>query len=171
MRKIYSQILLLNSFISAIYASKILRRTITAISIVIFMLPVKSYAQVIITSPSLTVTTCGNFPTAYFTLSDIIIKETSSGDFSPATNLTLVLSVPANFEFQPGIGIVSYAASANISSAAISVTASTITITYSSNTNTNKIDALTISGISIRGINGVASNQSITRGGTSTGVI
>jgi len=123
-------------------------------------------AQVIITTPSTAnVTTCGSFPTSYFSLGNIVITEKNQSDFASGPNDTLLLSTPSNFEFQPGSGSVSIGGG-NISSASIKVTATTITITYSIS-NTNKIDSLTISGLSVRGINGAVSAQNLMRtGGT-----
>jgi hypothetical protein len=126
-------------------------------------------AQVTITAPSLTVNTCGNFPTNYAPLANIVISEKNTGDFSVGTNVTLVLSSPSNFEFQPGTGSVSYTSGANISAASINITATSVTITYSAS-NTNKPDALTISGLYVRGITGAATGQMMTRTGGS-GVI
>jgi hypothetical protein len=71
---------------------------------------------------------------------------------SPQTNNTLILTVPAGFEFRPGFGTVTTttpAASGNISgTASISVTANTITVTFSVS-GTNKWDDITISGIQV----------------------
>ncbi|HXS58688.1 MAG TPA: PKD-like domain-containing protein, partial [Hanamia sp.] len=125
-------------------------------------------AQVSITAPSLTVSTCGTFPTNFAALGDIVITETSNSNFASATGQTLILSAPANFEFQAGQGSVSYISGNNISSATVAVTTNTITVTYSVS-NTNRADQLTISGIMVRGITGVATNQTVTRtGGTGT---
>jgi hypothetical protein len=122
-------------------------------------------AQVIITTPpTANVTTCGSFPTSYFSVGDIVITEKNQSDFASGTNVTLILSAPSNFEFQAGSGSVSAASNGNISGASISVTATTITITYTVS-QTNKADALTISGLNVRGINGAVSAQNLTRSG------
>jgi hypothetical protein len=137
----------------------------------IAIMPIITVAQVTITAPSLNVTTCGNFPTDYFSLGDIVIREKSTGDFSSTTNGTIILTAPANFEFQSGTGLINYASGANVISPypSVAITATTITITYSVSGN-NKIDSLKLSGLKIRGINGPAINQTITRTG-GTGVI
>src|SRR6185312_5062606 len=142
---------------------------------IIFLIPgtvfcSEASAQVSITAPSLTLTTCGTFPTNYFALGNIIIKENSTSDFAVGSNVTLILSAPANFEFQAGQGSVSYISGNNISSATVAVTTNTITVTYSVS-NTNRADQLTISGIMVRGITGVASNQTLSRTAVSSGTI
>lgn len=124
-------------------------------------------AQVSITKPSLSFSTCTGFPTSYSTLGNIVITETGTSNFSTGSNITLILSAPANFEFKASTGSVSYTNSKNITAASIAVTTSTITITYSVS-GTNKTDTMTISGIQLRGIT-TASSGDITRtGGTGT---
>ena len=125
-------------------------------------------AQVAITEPNLSITSCSGFPSAYSTLGNIIITESAITNFSTGTGITLVLSAPANFEFRPVFGTVAVAGSANLSSPSIAVTASTITITYTCSNN-NKPDTMTISGLQVRAINS-ASTGNITRTG-GTGVI
>jgi hypothetical protein len=131
-------------------------------------MPIITFAQVTITAPTLTVSTCGTFPTNYFSLGNIVITERSTGDFSSITNGTLILSAPINFEFQSGTGSITYGSGANVTFPypSITVTATTITITYTVS-KTNQIDQLTLSGIKVRGINGLATNQTITRTGGS----
>jgi len=121
-------------------------------------------AQVVITAPSLNVTTCGNFPTDYFPLGNIVIQEKSDGDFSGVSNGKIILSAPADFEFQPGNGNAS-GTGQNISSVSMIVTSTSITITYSIG-GTNKNDNITITGLKVRGINGAASGEKLTRTGT-----
>src|SRR5437870_611996 len=88
-------------------------------------------ANVTVTAPSLTVSGCP-FPTAYFTLGNIVITEGSKGDIANGTNVTLILSAPANFEFQAGIGTASDNAQ-NVTVNGITVTATTITLTITVN--------------------------------------
>jgi hypothetical protein len=114
-----------------------------------------SRAAVAVTVPSLTITTA-SFPSAYSALGNIVVDEGANGDFTiPAasTNYTFVISAPANFEFQAGVGTVS--GGADITTVSIAVTATAITITYQSNeaNRTNEDDILTISGIQVRAIN------------------
>src|SRR5258708_26267608 len=57
------------------------------------MVPVKSFAQVTITKPSLTVYACGGtFPTGYSLLGNIVITEVvgSNGDFANGGPVTLI---------------------------------------------------------------------------------
>ena len=71
-------------------------------------------AQVSITKPSLSFSTCTGFPTSYSTLGNIVITETGTSNFSTGSNITLILSAPANFEFKASTGSVSYTNSKNI---------------------------------------------------------
>ena len=124
-------------------------------------------AQVIVTKPNLSIPVCSGFPSSYYPLGDIEINEYYVGDFSFGNSKTLILSAPANFEFQPSIGTISYNSFGNVTPTAISISATTITITYNCD-NTNKGDNFTIYGLKIRAIN-VASTANITRtGGTGT---
>jgi hypothetical protein len=68
--------------------------------------PQKSFANVTVTPPpSLTVYACGGaFPTAYSSLGSIVITEGVNTDFAVGSNVTLILTAPTNFEFQPGVG-------------------------------------------------------------------
>jgi|GEM_PF-1173713 len=127
-----------------------------------------SYGAVTVTNPTLNFTPYTAFPSAYQTLGDIVIDESLDVDFSIGTNITLILTCPANFEFQAGVGTVSYTSNRNITAATIVVTSTTITVTYSVDA-VNKADVLTISGIKVRAT-GAATNATITRTG-GTGVI
>ncbi|HEY6975515.1 MAG TPA: PKD-like domain-containing protein, partial [Chitinophagaceae bacterium] len=147
---------------------KSLTRVVWAFVFLIFALPETSFANVVITAPSLTLTACGSFPTSYSALGNIVITEGSNGDFATGNNKTLILTAPANFEFQAGIGSVSFLGGANLSNTSITVTTTTITVQYDVNNN-NRHDVLTISGINVRGITAAASNRTVTRtGGTGT---
>ncbi|MBI5219320.1 MAG: hypothetical protein HY958_10360, partial [Bacteroidia bacterium] len=129
-----------------------------------------AFAAVSITKPSLAINTCSVYPTAYHTLGDIIIAEPNGGqkaNFAIGTDVTLILSAPANFQFEPGIGYVSYTASEDITAATIVVTATTITITYTCPT-VDHVDAMTISGLRLRAT-AASGAVNITRtGGTGT---
>ena len=125
-------------------------------------------AQVSITKPSLSITTCNGFPSGYNTLPNIVITEGANSDFSAGTNVTLILTIPTNFEFQANTGNVTFASSANLSAATItSLTSNTITITYSSSQN-NKKDIITISGLQVRAINSASTGEITRTGGTGT---
>jgi hypothetical protein len=125
-----------------------------------FCISISAYAAVTVTNPTLTFAYAG-FPSGYLTLGDITLTEGAKGDFSAGNNQTLILTCPANFEFQAGVGTVTYTASRNITAASIVVTASTITVTYSV-TGTAKTDKLFIQGISVRAM-GPATNAQILR--------
>ncbi len=110
--------------------------------------------------------TCLNVaPGGYLSIGDIIFNENNNGDFATGTNVTLLLSAPANFNFQAGVGTVSYTNSRNFTSASIVVTATTITVTYTIS-GTNKDDRLTISGINVRSTLAGSSGQILRTGGT-----
>jgi len=133
-----------------------------------FLFVTEINAQVSITKPSLSITTCTGFPSVYNALGDIVITEGANGDFSPGTNVTLILTVPNNFEFQANTGNVTFASGSNISAATItSRTSSTITITYSSS-QTNKKDTMTISGLEVRPTNSASTGDITRTGGTGT---
>ncbi|MES2284032.1 MAG: PKD-like domain-containing protein, partial [Bacteroidota bacterium] len=120
-------------------------------------------AGVVITAPSLTVTGC-SFPTPYSNLNNIVITETSPGDIS--TFGTLIITAPANFEFLPTTGAVGFTAGRDISIATVTVSASTVTVTLNGSTASN-IDAITISGLQVRGVTGASGATNITRNGGS----
>ncbi len=141
-------------------------KKIFTLSILLLAMLTTSFANVTITKPSLTINTC-SYASGYNTLGDIIIDESSNGEFSKQTNVTLVLTAPTNFEFQASIGSVTYLSGNNITAATISVTATTITITYTVG-GTNKDDQLTISGIMVRAITGASSGYITRTGGTGT---
>ncbi|HBG70562.1 MAG: hypothetical protein A2W93_06145 [Bacteroidetes bacterium GWF2_43_63] len=126
-----------------------------------------SQAAVSVTAPTLNISTA-TFPSVYYPLGNIVITEVANGDFSAGTNVTLIIQAPTNFEFQPSIGTVSFAASANISAATMtSVTANLITITYSSS-GTNKKDVITITGLMVRATNMASTGNATRSGGTGT---
>ncbi|MBK9046462.1 MAG: T9SS type A sorting domain-containing protein [Bacteroidetes bacterium] len=107
-------------------------------------------------------------PGAYLAIGDIVIQENNNGDFSSAGgSRTLILSAPANFQFQAGVGNVTYQAGRNITAASIAVAAGTITVTYTCS-NTNRSDRMTISGIMARATAVPASGNIVRTGGTGT---
>src|ERR1051326_3614212 len=127
-------------------------------------------ANVTITAPTLTITTCSTFPTSYNPLGNIVITEGASGDFSDnTTGRTLIFTAPANFEFLNGAGSVTATAGNNIdeTTIAISVTTSSVTVTYDVS-GTNKTDAITISGLMIRATAASAAVNMTRTGGTGT---
>jgi len=86
---------------------------------------------------------------AYSTLGNIVITEGANADFAAQSGTTLILTAPSGWQFNAGVGSVSFTASRNITSAAISVSSSAITVTISV-TGTSLTDALTISGIQVQ---------------------
>ena len=136
--------------------------------LIAFFIVGNSNAQVRITKPNMSIVVCSGFPSGYLPLGNIIITENQISNFSnSASALTLVLTAPANFEFNPGFGTVLVSGN-NLSSPSIVVTSSTITITYTCS-NTNKLDLMTLSGLQVRATN-IASTGNITKTG-GTGVI
>ncbi len=124
-------------------------------------------ATVTITKPSLTISTC-SFPSSYSTLGNIVITEGSGSDFSAAVGGTIVLTAPANFQFDTTVNpTVTFAAGKNITAAAGIVNSATqITITYSS-TGTTQLDVMTIAGIQIRAT-AASGAVNITKSGSGT---
>lgn len=109
-------------------------------------------------------------PGAYTTIGTITISENSKSDFAtPQAGTTLILTAPTGFQFNPGIGNVSYTGGANITAAAIAVTAATITVTLSVSNN-NRFDDLFITNIQVRATLPSASGQILRTavGGTAT---
>lgn len=123
------------------------------------------FAQVAITAPSLTVTACPTFPTNPRTLGDIVITETAVGDISGSG--TIILSAPTNFEFISA-GTAS-ATGTEITGVSIALTnATTLTLTFTVG-GLLELNAITMSGIQVRGINTDTPASNITHiGGTAT---
>ncbi|MFI5218484.1 MAG: hypothetical protein ACHQNT_03265 [Bacteroidia bacterium] len=89
-------------------------------------------------------------PGSFTTLSTIHISENNKDDYaSPQAGAVIVLSAPLGFEFNPGVGSVSYSPSKNITTASIVVSSASILITISVS-GTNKFDDLYISNIQSR---------------------
>src|SRR5215471_9559734 len=80
---------------------------------------------------------------AFTALGNIVITEGASGDFGAGTGQTLVLTPPSGWQFNPGVGSVSFTSGRNITAASIAVTNSMATITLSVNS-TTAMDILTI---------------------------
>jgi hypothetical protein len=90
---------------------------------------------------------------AFTALGNIVITEGDAADFDAGSDQTLVLTVPPGWQFNPGVGTVSFTGSRNISAATISVTASDLTITFSVN-GTDKLDTMTIGGLQVQALDG-----------------
>lgn len=122
-----------------------------------------SFGQVSIIAPTLTITGC-SFPTSYMPLANIVISENSPGDiYLSGGNGTLVLSAPANFEFLSGTGAVGYTAG-DITAASMAVTLNTLTVSLTGATIAN-LDAITISGLMVKGVSGASGAANVTRTG------
>jgi hypothetical protein len=64
------------------------------------------YGQVTITKPNLTINPCV-FPSAYSVLGQIQIQESNNNDTAnQGYGRTIILTAPANFEFNPGVGTI-----------------------------------------------------------------
>ena len=123
------------------------------------------FAQVTITVPSLTVSSCSPFPTNEGSLGNIIIAENSASDFSVIAGGTIIISAPANFEFTNAGTATASGAEMSLESSALT-NSTTITLTFTV-TGTVVLNSLTISGIKVRGISVATSASSVTRtGGT-----
>ncbi|MDD5569505.1 MAG: hypothetical protein PHG23_03800, partial [Candidatus Pacebacteria bacterium] len=83
---------------------------------------------------------------AYTRLGDIVITEGATGDFAEGKELTLILTAPKNWSFEPEAGEVAF--DGNITSASISVKERVVIITYTVE-KTNKRDTLTISRLQV----------------------
>ncbi|HLP17399.1 MAG TPA: T9SS type A sorting domain-containing protein [Bacteroidota bacterium] len=94
----------------------------------------------------------------FTTIGTITITEGAMGDFGKnQTNVTLILTAPTDWVFNPGQGTVGFTAGRDILSASLAVTATTITVTLSTDNGAsgeNAIDELTISGIQVQSTNG-----------------
>lgn len=98
-------------------------------------------------------------PGAFTSIGTITIAEGAMSDFaSPQINTTFILTAPANFEFNPGVGSVSFTPGRNITSASVVVTSTTVTVTISVS-GTNLLDNLYISNLQMRGLTAMASGQ------------
>jgi hypothetical protein len=107
---------------------------------------------------------------AYTTLGDIVITEVANGDFAVGTGVTMILSPPANWEFNAGVGSVAVQSGRNLTGVSVNVTSTAVTVTYTSG-GTNKADVMTISGIAVRATTGLGlPGGNITRSG-GTGAI
>ncbi len=121
-----------------------------------------AFGAVTITAPSLTITTC-SFPSIPSAIGNIVITEGLVGDIS--TFGTLILTAPTNFEFMAA-GSASFTGT-NITSVSVALTnANTITLTINGS-GTNIIDAITMTGITVRAIAASAASNIRRTDGTS----
>ncbi|MBL4577912.1 MAG: hypothetical protein JKX74_05530 [Flavobacteriales bacterium] len=153
-----------NTFISKMGFQKL-----GVVLFVLYAFGFNASADVTITAPSLTVYSCTTFPTPYYTLGDIVITETAKDEITQCGCVqTLILTAPTNFEFNPNVGTVTESPADDVTAVTLDVTATTITVTITTNAGgTSLTDVVTISGIGVRGINGVTGASTVTRtGGT-----
>src|SRR5580765_2529603 len=66
---------------------------------------------------------------AFTARGNIVITEAAATDFTAGNNQTLILTIPSGWQFNPGVGTVSFTLARNITAATISVTASKLTVT------------------------------------------
>ena len=106
---------------------------------------------------------------AYTTLGDVVLTEGSVSDFSIGYNVTVRLSCPSGWSFNPSATVIATALPLNdiSSTAVLSVSTTLITVQLTIIGNTN-LDALTISGIEVRANEGgnIPCSANIIRGGT-----
>lgn len=123
------------------------------------------FAQITVTAPSLTVAACPSFPTSPGTLGNLVITETAAGDISGSG--TVILTAPTNFEFtSAGTATATGTEITGISIVLTNATTLTLTFTVSSLT---ELNALTLGGIQVIGINAATPASNITHtGGTAT---
>ncbi|OJJ16795.1 hypothetical protein BKI52_33360 [marine bacterium AO1-C] len=113
-----------------------------------------------ITAPSLNLCNGGG----YSTLDPIVINETTNGTFATGAAQTLILSIPAGAEFNPGVGSVASTGNDITNIVVSSVLAGAITITYDVG-DTEDINSIIISGLQVRGT-AVGSGNITRTGGT-----
>ncbi len=139
---------------------------ITAVSIIILASAGLNnlFSQVTITAPSLTLTACSAFPTNSGNLGDIVITEIAAGDISGSG--TLILTAPANFEFtSAGTASATGTEITGVSSVLTDAVTITLSLTVGG---TAELNAITLSGIQIRGITAATAVSDVARtGGTS----
>jgi len=146
-----------------IKTASILKKMLAAIIIIICFGFNNVFAQAAVTAPSLTVTACPTFPTNPGTLGDIVITETAAGDISGSG--TVILSAPANFKFtSAGTASATGTEITGVSIVLTNDTALTLSFTVAG---VIELNALTISGIQVIGINSATAASNITQtGGT-----
>ncbi|MBL4651442.1 MAG: PKD domain-containing protein [Flavobacteriales bacterium] len=109
---------------------------------------------------------CDAVPTAYVVASTFSIVETNVKGFKKGQNENIVLTLPTGFEFNPGVGTVTFDAGNDITSIAVnSITASQIDIQVVTDKD-DFIDAIHFSNFEIRAVSASASGD-LLRGATS----
>src|SRR6266436_6331232 len=85
----------------------------------------------------------------FTTLGNIVLAEAATTDFGAGNNKTFTLTLPIGWQFNPGVGSVSFSGSRDITAASISVGTDSLTVTFSVS-GTSKFDTLTISGLKVQ---------------------
>jgi hypothetical protein len=138
------------TFQSSSFASKIILIAILLLFTVIFN---QALAQVGINNPSLTVNSCGTYPTGFYTLPSVTITETLVTDIGPQATAgsTLDLAIPAPFQFNTAVGSVSFLGG-NVTAASLSYpNATTVRITYTTTGAAGgTLDKLTLTGLQLQ---------------------
>src|ERR1043165_5602105 len=93
---------------------------------------------------------------AFTALGNIVITEAVATDFAAGNNQTLILTIPSGWQFNPGVGTVTFTGSRDITAATIAVTATTATITFSAS-GIGKLDVMTIGGLQVQALDGANS--------------
>lgn len=104
-------------------------------------------------------------PGPFTTMSNIIWDEGLSGDFAVQAGTTIILTAPAGFEFNPGIGNVVFTSGRDITSATLVVTSTTLTVTLTVSGNT-QIDRFRIRNVQVRSLATNISGNILRTGGT-----
>src|SRR6266581_3052907 len=90
---------------------------------------------------------------AFTALGNIVLTEAVTTDFAVGNNKTFILTLPSGWQFNSGVGSVSFTGSRDITAASISVGTYDLTVTFSVS-GTTKFDALTISGLQVQALDG-----------------
>src|SRR5438876_8342095 len=90
---------------------------------------------------------------AFIALGNIVLTEAVTTDFAVGNNKTFILTLPSGWQFNSGVGSVSFTGSRDITAASIAVATSSLTVTFSV-AGTGKFDQLTISGLQVQALDG-----------------
>lgn len=124
------------------------------------------YSQNHAVTPFSDILFCGSLPSSYVTADDFSIYETEIKAFKKNQNANLVLNLPAGFEFNPGVGSVSFTSGKDITSVSVnSITSTAIDIQIVTDNNAGELDAIIFSGFQIRAVTAGVSGD-LYRGGT-----
>ena len=137
------------------------------IHLLLISLSVKCYANYIITSFTHKTFCTSSYPTTYQSVGQFILTEGANADFDVQTNKTMVLTLPAGFEFNTAVGpAVTFTAGRNITALTFTWTTTAITVTITVG-GTNRIDAIQFNNFQVRAI-AVAGGDLTRTGGTFT---